>query len=440
MKRSSLRVPLLASLSCLVLAHPAPIAPQVLSDLEQRIARYVEEHHENAIALLERVVNINSGTLNVQGVREVGAVFREELDALGFETEWIDLPPSANRAGHLFARRTGTRGKKILMIGHLDTVFEESSPFQTFRREGSTATGPGTADMKGGDVVMLLALQALASVDALEGTSITVAITGDEESPGDPLSVARRDLIEAGKAADVALGFEGGVKDGDAEYATVARRGSTGWTLEVEGRQGHSSRIFSDELGAGAIFEASRILYAFYEELRGEELLTFNAGTIVGGTEVTFDPEDASGTVFGKTNVVPKRVIVRGGIRTITLEQLERTREEMRKIVDQSLPGTSARITFRDGYPPMAPTEGNLAYLETYTQVSQDLGYGPLLALDPGRRGAADISFVAPHVDGLSGMGTYGSGAHSPEEAVDLDSLVVAAQRAAILIYRLTQE
>lgn len=440
MKRLPPRVSLLALLSCFTLAGPAPVAAQGLSDTEQRIARYVEVHHEDAIALLERVVNINSGTLNMGGVREVGAIFREELDALGFETEWIDLPPSAKRAGHLFARRAGTRGKKVLMIGHLDTVFEKTSPFQTFQRQGSIATGPGTADMKGGDVVMVLALQALASVGALEGTSITVAITGDEESPGDPLSVARKDLIDAGKAADVALGFEGGVRDGEVEYATVARRGSTGWTLEVEGRQGHSSRIFSEELGAGAIFEASRILSAFYDQIRGEELLTFNAGTFVGGTEVTFDPEEASGTAFGKTNVVPKRVIVRGGIRTITLEQLERTREKMRHIVAQSLPGTSAHITFRDGYPPMAPTEGNLAYLETYTQVSQELGYGPLEALDPGRRGAADISFVAPHVDGLSGMGTYGTGAHSQEEAVDLDSLVVAAQRAAILIYRLTRD
>jgi glutamate carboxypeptidase len=431
----------LLALALLLSSIHAPLAwAQGLSPEEERMVAFIDAHAEEAEALLERVVNINSGTMNHTGVQAVGRIFREELDEIGFETRWIDFPAEVNRAGHLFADYLGSSGPKILMIGHLDTVFEETSPFQRFVRAGAEASGPGVSDMKGGDVVLLYALKALASIGALDEASIRVALTGDEESPGVPLSTSRSDLVEAGRWADVALGFEGGVRADGTDYATVARRSSTDWLLEVEGTMGHSSRIFSEELGAGAVFEAARILSAFYTEVKGEEYLTFNAGSILGGTEVEYDPEETRGAAFGKTNVVPQWVTVHGGIRTISMDQLQRTREHMREIVARSLPQTSARITFSDGYPPMAPTDENYRLLEMYSQGSEELGLGALEALDPGRRGAADISFVAPYVPGLSGMGTYGSGAHSPQERVNLESIPVAAKRAAILMLRLMRE
>ncbi|RMH23241.1 MAG: M20/M25/M40 family metallo-hydrolase [Gemmatimonadetes bacterium] len=378
--------------------------------------------------------------MNHDGVRAVGDVLRQELEALGFETRWIDMPPSMRRAGHLFARRHGDRGRSLLLIGHLDTVFEKDHPFQRFERLGDTARGPGVGDMKGGDVVILLALKALADAGALEGADITVAFIGDEESPGAPLEVARRDLIEAGRRADVALGFEGAVRDSLGEYVTIARRSSSEWLLEVEGRQAHSSGIFGPRTGAGAIFEAARILNGFYERVRGERYLTFNAGAILGGTEVTYDPEHTRGTAFGKTNVIPQRAVVHGGLRTISTEQTERARAAMRAVVAEHLPRTNATITFRDGYPPMAPTEGNRALMKLYVAASRDLGLGELTALDPGRRGAADISFVAPYADGLAGLGVHGSGAHGPNETIDLTSIPVAAKRAAVFIHRLTTD
>jgi len=404
------------------------------------MAEFLDGHSEEAIALLERVVNINSGTLNPVGVKAVGQIFREELDALGFATRWIDLPDEVGRAGHLFGEMSGNRGPRILMIGHLDTVFEKDSPFQRFQRIGDLASGPGVSDMKGGDVVILYALKALASVGALEDASVVVALTGDEESPGMPLSISRKDLVQAGQWADVALGFEGGVKEGGVEFATVARRSSSEWLLEIRGTMGHSSRIFSEEIGAGAIFEAARILSRFYDEVKGEEYLTFNAGTIVGGTDVTYDTEETRGSAFGKTNVVPQRLVVHGGIRTISDEQLQRARARMEGIVAEHLPRTEAKISFSDGYPPMAPTPANLALLQQYSHVSQDLGYGAMEALDPGQRGAADISFVAPFSPGLAGMGAYGTGSHSPDERVELESITVAAKRAAVLMYRLMNQ
>lgn len=416
-----------------------PLAAQDLSPAETRLIETVAANHDEAIEFLKTVVNINSGTLNVAGVKEVGAVFSEAFDALGFETRWIEMPDSMRRAGHLFAERRGDTGKKLLLIGHLDTVFEEDSPFQEWTMvNDSVAHAPGGNDMKGGDVIVLYALKALHENGLLDGSQITVAFTGDEESPGKPLELARRDLIEAGKWADAALGFE---TASGFSYATVARRGSSGWEVETTGRRAHSSGVFSERTGAGAIFEMARILNAFYGQIRGEEFLTFNPGTVMGGTFVERDADGTSGTVFGKTNVVSQTAIAKGGLRTISAEQLERTRERMRDIVEHgNLPQTSARITFTDGYPAMTPTDGNMALLTILDQASRDLGFGEVLPYDPGRRGAADVSFVAPYVDGLDGLGATGRGAHTPDETVDLHTFEALTKRTVLLLYRLIQE
>jgi glutamate carboxypeptidase len=403
------------------------------------MADWIDGHAEDAVALLEETVNISSGTMNAEGVRDVGRVMRRELDALGLETEWIEMPPEMNRAGHLFGRKEG-EGKKILLIGHLDTVFEADDAFQAFVRNGDEAIGPGVDDMKSGNVVIVYALKALAEIGALDDIPVVVAYTGDEEKTGSPLEIARRDLIEAGKWADVALGFEGAIHHDGQDWATIARRSSSSWILEVEGKQAHSSGIFNEDVGAGAIFEAARILNGFYDEVRGEEYLTFNAGNIQGGTDVTYDDQQNRGTTFGKTNVVPRKVIVHGGIRTISLDQLARAKANMQAVVEQSHPHTSATIRFRDSYPPMAPTAGNERLQQKLSDINEALGRGPMPTLDPSRRGAADVSFVAPYTDALAGLGALGKGGHSPNESLDLTSMPLAIKRAAILIYRLANE
>src|SRR5210317_9890 len=409
---------------------------QKLSRTEEKIVDQVRLLNEESIDFLEKVVNINSGSLNLEGVKAVGAAFRTEFDAIGFETRWIDMPEEMNRAGHLFASIKGKKGKKLLLIGHLDTVFEENSPFQRFERKDSIAYGPGANDMKGGNVVVLFALKALHDLNLLKNTTITVAFTGDEESTGKPLSISRKDLIEAGKEADIALGYENA---SGFDYATIARRGASGWRVETQGKRAHSSGIFNERVGAGAIFEMSRILNAFYEEVRGEEYLTFNPGTLLGGTFVDYDKQTSAGEVFGKTNVVAQSAVVNGGLRFISEEQKENARSKMRAIVNQNLPQTSATITFQDSYPAMGPSEGNIAVLEILSEVSQDLGFGPVSAYDPSKRGAADISFVADYVDGLDGLGTMGNNAHTPQETVNLKTMNALIQRAALLIYRLTR-
>ena len=408
-----------------------------LSENEKAMVAWVDAHQDEAIALLEKTVNIGSGTMNHAGVRAVGDVMAGELDALGLETRWIDMPEEMNRAGHLFATKKG-QGKRFLLIGHLDTVFEADDNFQAFTREGNIATGPGIADMKDGNAVIVYALKALQHIGALDGIPITVAYTGDEEKSGRPLSISRRDLIEAGKWADIALGFEGAITSEGSDWATIARRSSSSWMLEVEGKQAHSSSIFSESTGAGAINETSRILSEFYTDVRGDYGLTFNAGTIQGGTTVNYDPGQNRGTTFGKTNVVPNTAVVHGGIRALSVEQLARAKAKMQAIVANHLPQTSASISFADSYPPMAPSAGNRSLADELSGVNQALGRGAMKTWDPLRRGAADISFVAPYTDALAGMGALGKGGHTPNESLELDSMALAIKRAAILIYRLS--
>ena len=423
-----------------VLLHFATgVAATELSADEQRMAEWIDAHAEDAIDLLAETVNIGSGTMNHAGVREVGRVMRRELDALGLETEWIDMPPDVNRAGHLFARKGGG-GTRILLIGHLDTVFEADDAFQSFERDGDMGFGPGVDDMKSGNVIIVYALMALQEIGALDDIPLVVAYTGDEEKTGAPISISREHLVEAGRWADVSLGFESAVTYDDTDWATIARRSSSSWVLEVTGRQAHSSGIFRENNGAGAIFEAARILSEFYDEVRGEEYLTFNAGTIQGGTNVEYEVQQNRGTTFGKTNVIPKKVIVHGDMRTISVEQLDRAREKMRAVVARNLPKTSATIEFGDRHPPMPPTDGNARLQAKLSEINEALGRGPMPALDPARRGAADISFVAPYTDGLAGLGAISYGGHTPNERIDLTSLPPAIKRAAILIHRLGAE
>jgi glutamate carboxypeptidase len=405
---------------------------------EKIITAYVDAHNGDALAMLERAVNINSGTQNFEGVRAVGAIFGGELDRLGFKTAWVD-GSAWQRAGHLVAEHAG-RGPKILLIGHLDTVFEPDSPFQKFERiDEKTARGPGIIDMKGGDVIIVQALKALDAAGVLKDMHVTLVLTGDEEDAGRPLSMARAALVAAAKGADVALGFEDG--PGDPRYAVTARRGTTGWELRVKGTPAHSSQIFRDDFGPGAIFEAARILNGFREKMAGEPHLTFNPGVILGGTSVDFNRTQARGSAFGKTNVIAGQAVVSGDLRTLTNDQLERAQKTMRQVASQAMPHTQATITFDEGYPPLAPTDGNAQLLARYDRASRDVGAGPVAAVSPDKAGAADVSFVAGDVKMiLDGLGLMGHDDHTPGETADLSTLASQTKRAAITLYRLVTQ
>jgi len=426
-----------ALLAALFLAT-ATSAQARLSDTEQRIVAAVKGRSAAALALLERTARVNSGTLNVSGVREVGGIFREELDALGFRTRWAEMPPQMKRAGHLVASREGPQGRRLLLIGHLDTVFEPSSSVATWDRRGDRVRGQGVADMKGGDVIVVEALRALQSAGVLDGTTIHVIFTGDEERSGSPREVARADLVDLARRSDLALAFEASQFREGHYYASFARRSSGGFTLRVTARPGHGGGVFSDEDGNGAIYEVARILNEFREKV-AEPYLTFNPGVILGGTDAKYEGATAGGSASGKTNVIAREAIVASDMRYLDEAQGERAKARMREIVARNLPFSQATITFRESYPPQPPTPAGEQLLKEYSRASEDAGLGPVLPLDPALRGAGDVQFAAPYIPGIDGLGTLGTGGHTDDEDMEIASLERGTIRAALLIYRLTR-
>jgi len=413
-------------------------AAQLSSGPERSIVTAVDAGNPAALALLEKVVNINSGTHNFAGVRAVADLFRREFDALGFRTTWVD-GAAFKRAGHLVADHPGT-GPRIVLVGHLDTVFEPDSPFQRFARiDAKTATGPGIIDMKGGDVIIIAALKALKAAGALDGMNVVVVMTGDEEDSGEPQDAARAALVDAAKGAEYALGFEDG--PGDPKFAVTARRGTSSWKLQVSAKTGHSSQIFRDDIGDGANFELARILEGFRQKLAGEAHLTFNPSLVLGGTALESDDVLSRGSASGKTNVIAARAIALGDLRTLSREQLQHARDTMKAVVaERPLPQTQATLTFEDGYPSLPPTEGNAQLLAEYDRASRDLGFGPVAAVSPDRAGAADVSFLSAQVKSIiDGIGLMGHDDHSPQETADLSTLPSQTKRAAVLLYRISQ-
>ena len=400
-----------------------------LSPVEEKIVAAVHAQAGNFARDLEQAVQIDSATENLAGVRKMADVFNAQLSALGLDTKFIESPAPNGRTGHLVAEHRGTKGQRLLLIGHLDTVL----PGGNVRRDGDQAFGSGTSDIKGGDLVIIYALRALHTVGALADTQIIVVMTGDEEAVGRPVEVARQALFDAAKRSDLALAFEGAI----AKTATVARRGSTSWEIEVQGATGHSSGIFSSAMGAGSVYEAARILQEFYTELRKLDGLTLNPALIVGGTETALNR--TGGTTAGKTNITAQSTLIRGDLRTVSAEQLATAREKMTAIVAKNLPRTSAKITFSDGYPAMPDSAANRGLLAQLDQASRDLGFGEITAYDPRARGAGDIAFVSPPLPALDGLGIRGGGAHAPTEWADLKTVPELVQRTALLIYRLTR-
>ncbi|SHO61530.1 M20/M25/M40 family metallo-hydrolase [Algoriphagus zhangzhouensis] len=411
-------------------------AQQKLNKDEKKLLELVDKNYQETVALLEEVININSGSLNKEGVRAVGDVFAREFEKIGFETEWVDVPAEVNRAGHFVATRKGSKGKKIFIIGHLDTVFEKDMPFTPFTwLNDSTATGQGANDMKGGDVLAFASLKALDELGLLDERTITVYFNGDEESSGDE-EISRKDFIDRAKEHDVALAYETAQGFGT---VTVARRGSSGWTLKTSGKQSHSSGVFRENVGYGAIYEAARILDEFREELAGEQYLTFNPGQFIGGSDISYDPVSGKGEALGKTNIVSREAMVTGDLRFLGEEQKEAAREKMKVIVARHLNQTNAEIIFEDGLPSMKPSEGNYEMAKFLNTVSLDMGMGEVKPGDPGSRGAGDISFVAEFMDCLDGLGASGSGAHAPGETINMKQYPDLIKRSTILLYRLTR-
>jgi glutamate carboxypeptidase len=419
-----------------------------LSPAEQKMAAVIDAHLDEDQQLLEQLVDINSGTMHLAGVEAVKDVLAPRFEGLGFTVRWVPMQAETARAGdlvaeHLCPQGEGHCGKRLLLIGHMDTVFEPSSSFQKYAivpdTDGKIATGPGIADMKGGIVIMLAALRAMKDAGALDHAEIRIVLSGDEERTGSPIEAARRDMIEAAKHSDVALEFEPSGRVNGQDAVSVGRRSSTTWHLEVTGLSGHSSQIFGPRLGYGAIYELARILDTFRRELP-EDGLTFSPGLVLGGATAQSNSDATGGSATGKANVIAASAVGTGDIRTLDNGQTERIEAKMRKIVAAHLPQTDAKITFDEGYPAMAATPAGRELMKQWSEISVALGLGPVAEAGVMTRGAGDIAFAAPYDAGLVGVGMLGEGYHAEGEKGYLDSMGPQAKRDAVLMVRLTHE
>jgi glutamate carboxypeptidase len=437
----------LALLAAALHALANPPTPS-LTPVEQRMAENVDANNAADLALLQQLVDTNSGTMHLAGVLAIKDILTPRLEKLGFRVKWVPMDTFTHRAGDLVAEHPcpeglGHCGKRLLLVGHMDTVFEPSSPFQRYTivpgSNGKIATGPGIADMKGGLVVMLAALRAMESAGVLRNSEIRIVLSGDEERFGNPVELARRDLVQAANQSDVALEFEPSVRIDGHDSVSISRRSSTTWHIAATGISGHSSQIFADRLGYGAIYELNRILDAFRRDLP-EDGLTYSVGLILGGATAQLNQDQTGGTATGKDNVVAATALAVGDLRTLSNEQTERVQKKMRAIVEQHLPRTSATITFEDSYPAMAISPASQLLFRDWSQASEALGLGPVQLGGPMTRGAGDISFAAPYVPGLVGVGILGEGYHAEGETAFLDSLPKQAKRSAVLMERLVRQ
>ncbi len=428
-----------AALAGLMLFAAGPATAAGLNAQEKRLIEASTAEEARSLALLEKLVNINSGTLNLAGVTKVGEILQQELKGVGFEVKWVPMDQVA-RAGHIVATHKGSgRGKRMLLIGHFDTVFEPDSPFQTYVRRGDIAEGPGVNDMKGGLVVMIAALRAMRAAGTLKDADIVIVLTGDEERAGLPISVSRADLIAAAKQSDLALEFETLAREGGKDMASIARRSSTDWTIKVTARSGHSSGVFSEGAGHGAAYELARILDGFRREAR-EVNATFNVGFMAAGATAEVNASETGAAATGKNNIIAAQAVAKGDLRTLSNAQTESIHAKMKAVVDQPLNGARAQIEFGEGgYPAMAPTEASRKLLARLNEVNRDLGLDPMPELDPLKRGAGDIGFVGDLLPGLIGLGAAGEGSHAAGETIDLRSLDRQTKRAALFMSRMAR-
>ena len=410
------------------------------ASIQESIQQYLNNQAPQQLALLKTLVAINSGTRNKAGVERVGNQLIPLLHELGFQTRWQALPDGMQHAGSLIAEHPVPGQPTLLLIGHLDTVFPADSPFQRFTlsADGKHASGPGVIDDKGGIVVMLYALKALQQANLLARANIAIILTGDEEQAARPITVSRAALRQLATADTIALGFEFALSD---RQLVIGRRGLAEWWLSSTGKAQHSSTIFQADVGFGAIYEQARVLSQFASQLAKTPDLTINPGLQLGGQQLEENSLLEKGQVYGKKTIIASQALTHGDLRFASQQQLEQTSQRMQEIARQSLPGSHSEIRLQSIMPVMTPSAANQRLLENFSRINQQLGGPALSAVPIAERGGADISYIANQVSAaIDGLGPWGSGAHSPQETLTVDSLSQASARVALFIARMIED
>jgi glutamate carboxypeptidase len=407
---------------------------QSLSPIENQIIEWVGSQQDEMVSLLEKITNINSGSLNKAGLNQLSSIFEQELDALGFATSrlpggLIDMPhcPNSNLsldlADHVLATRDGEgegAGKRILLMGHMDTVFPPDSPFQQFSLDNGGVRGPGVFDMKGGLVILLYALKALDQFDLLEDQHISVLLNSDEEVGS--LS-SRAHLEQQAVLHDYGLVFEGSVNNNQIRQ----RKGLGQARFVVNGRASHAGAAHQD--GRSAIRELAYKIIELESMTNYESGLTVNVGLVSGGEA---------------RNMVAPCAEAYVDLRYPLPQQGIDAQQQFQRIADTlyGFPADSddlnTQVWINLHRPPKIPTAESDYLLNRAIAIGRLLGEQIGVA-DSG--GGTDGSLTqAAGLPTLDSLGLNGSGGHSQREQADLQSFVQATNRAALLILSLLNE
>ena len=411
-------------------AAQSAMVESALSTQEREIVSWVADQEDDMVALLERLTNINTGTLNKAGVAEVIGLLNTELLQLGFDSRTlagnvIEMPScpgseyTIDVADHLLATKSG-EGKRMLMIGHVDTVFPVDSPFQTFSRDGDTAYGPGVSDMKGGLVVMLYALKALNHFGELEDKAISILLNSDEEIG----SLSSRKYVEQQAALhDFGLVYESSGNN----RLTRARKGLGQARFVVTGRASHAGG--AHQQGRSAIKELAYKIVQIENMTDYESGVTVNVGVINGG--------EARNTIAPCAEAL---VDLRYPEPQQGLDAVKRWEEIFGSVysypVDSGELSTNSWTSLHR--PPKIPTEESDALLNKTIAIGRLLGQ-EFTVTDSG--GGTDGSLTqAAGLPTLDSLGSDGTGAHSKREQGRISSLVERAQLSVVLIGRLAKQ
>lgn len=386
------------------------------SAAETAVIERLRSEQDAMEALLIELVNQNSATDHFDGVNLVGRQVERFLLGLGMRTSAFVTGRSGQ---HLIARSATRDGNRLMLLGHLDTVYPNVAPIGRYAvdpENAARALGPGVTDMKGGIVVMLFAVRALVESGALQGRALTVLLTADEESG----SVTSHDLV-ADEAPEhhLTLVFEtGSPRPEGRSTIVIERRGYARYTVEVAGVEAHAGN--AKARGVSAALEAAHLTIALEALNDLERGRAVNVGVLHAGSAA---------------NTVPGRARLEIDVRFKTAEDGRRLDAEIealcRTVKTQSLDGSGRpSIELKKGpwCPPLEPTDASRRMAQRIVGYAAEIGQ--TLELEY-RGGASDGNITAhagcPTVDGL---GTIGAEIHSPGEWVERRSL---SERAALL-------
>lgn len=374
---------------------------------------FLQSKEEHMLTLLEKLVNIDSGSTNKEGIDKIGKELSKIYEDLGFLVETIH---ETNHGNHLLIKHKKANDPKIIVVAHMDTVFKKGTAKERpFAIKDGIAFGPGVIDMKGSHVALIYALKALVHNNRNGYENVQIVLNSDEEI-GSPTSRALIEKYATGK--DYALIMEPARKDGS---LVTARRGGGRYSLYVQGKGAHSG--IEPQNGISAIAELAHKIIQLHALTNHDEGISVSVGLIEGGESVNTIAPSAVGHV---------------DVRISKMEQADWLDKRIKEICSKpDIPGTSITLEGGINRPPMVKNEQTVALLNIIQALGTELG---ITITDVATGGGSDASFTsAEGVPTIDGLGPVGGNAHSDEEYLEVASLVERTNLLAELIAKLSE-